>query len=627
MQNSAGPRRTRCRNSQRFFLSPIAADESAQASTIYEVWPQLAAPTGGRLADRDDIIAHATAGTLPELFVERLRRRRADELGKKFRETLTQLHNQGTIDVLEPARLIESSPINRHEFFTVMHVYTDLIPTLVAEVPAMLAAVKALGARGGDDLASGMPNGAYRTWAEQGDRARATLGAIDPQSPDDSAYVFLGLQALAKSNPDDALARAIAFLESEASPARSAAAKAIGTFALPSPQARLDAADALATAITIADDSNLGHILTAVCEIARFYPDTTDQAVALIVASIGRVAEQAIHEVSLEMMFHGEALPPVIVAGLTAILLRTPIGNQATINNIDAAAGKLIDHKRLDEALALITPLISAHGELTSLEMLDRFSYALLQLTPRELAQVMIGWLLSCDLNLGAAVMALVGDHHGDAPLVVEADGAALGIDDRDLILLAQSAVGYLFIHPITATSLVLGLLRGASDKATKAIADILFDPLLINFSGDLGDWLTELAKDTANPARPIIADLLARLGTYVERLRQAGRIKELRPSERERLIENNRQHESMRQAHEQAEKKSIFMGIVSRSVLLYGNRSISFFTDLDGKKQRSEMKLHSFSHRTESPRLDTLEPFDLDYTLRVFRAMSKARP
>ena len=134
-----------------------------------------AAAGGGRLRDRDDIIAAANTGGLPELFVERLRRHRTDELGKAFRATLTKLHNDGTIDVLEPARQIATSPIDQHDFFTVMHVYTELIPTLDASVTDMLAAVKALSNRAGEDLASGMPNGAYRSWAEQGDRACDTL--------------------------------------------------------------------------------------------------------------------------------------------------------------------------------------------------------------------------------------------------------------------------------------------------------------------------------------------------------------------------------------------------------------------------------------------------------------------
>lgn len=579
------------------------------------------------MADKDDIITHYSAGTLLELFVERTRRHRSDDIGKAFRSTLTKLHNDGAIDVLEPARAISSSSIDQHDFFTVMLVYCDLIPALEAEVPVMLTAVKALVARAGNDGASGMPNGAYRTWAEQGDRAQATLAAIDARDPEDAAYLFLGLQALAKNAPDDALTEAIAYLAGPAAPARSAAAKAIGTIALATAEARSRAADALTAASANADDNGLGHILTAICEMARAHPDMEASAVALIDAATPQVSDQAIHQLSLELMFHGEELSTAIVAGLTTIMHKVAIGNRGTIDNIDAAGGKLVRHGRLDEALALISPLIAAHDELVSLEALDGFSNAVLQLAPDQLAGVMIGWLLSLDPNLGQATMSLVGDHHGDAPLVLEVDGATLGLSDADMILLAHRAIGYLFIHAITAASLVLGLIRGGAEAPRQAMADILFDPLLINYSGELADWLRERAKNASDPAQPAMAELLTRLEAYIEGLRKAGRIKELRPSERERLIENHRQHESMRQAHKQAEKKSVFMSIVSRSVMLYGNRSISYFEGPDGKKQRNEMKLHSISHSFEAPRLDILEPFDLDYTLRVFRAMRVAKP
>lgn len=150
-----------------------------------------------------------------------------------------------------------------------MHVYTDLIPGLETEVPAMLAAVKGLTGRAGDDMASGMPNGAFPTWAEQRDRARATLVAIDPANPEDSPYLYLALQALAKHDPTDSLTRAVAYLEGTDGSARWAAAKAIGTLALVTPEARNMAAVALAAAAPKADDNDLGHILTAISEISR----------------------------------------------------------------------------------------------------------------------------------------------------------------------------------------------------------------------------------------------------------------------------------------------------------------------------------------------------------------------
>lgn len=322
------------------------------------------------MSDRNDIIAAANAGTLPELFVERLRRHRTDELGKAVRATLAKLHNDGTIDVLEPARQIATSPINQHDFFTVMHVYSELIPALDASVPDMLAAVKALSTRAGEDLASGMANGGYRTWAEQGGRARDTFETIKPEDGDDSAYVFLALQALAKTEPDAALDRAILYVGGNAGPAQSAAAKAIGTFDLTDPDRRTRATHALAAHAASADDNSLGHILAAICEIAKAHPDTHTKAAALIDANIERTGDHAIHQLSLELMFHADELPPAIVKPLTAIMHRVPIGNRGTIRDIGAAAGNrallspIGDWQAIDIGLAftLLACRPGAHG-------------------------------------------------------------------------------------------------------------------------------------------------------------------------------------------------------------------------------------------------------------------------
>src|SRR3546814_17321913 len=81
---------------------------------------------------------------------------------------------------------------------------------------------------------------------------------------------------------------------------------------------------------------------------------------------------------------------------------------------------------------------------------------------------------LSLDPKLGHAARSLVGDYHGDAPLVLEVDGATLGLSDSDMLLLAHRVIGYLFIHAITAASLVLGLIRGAADGPRQVMADIL---------------------------------------------------------------------------------------------------------------------------------------------------------
>ena len=577
------------------------------------------------LSTRDDIIAHHAAGKLLQLFVERISGHRRDEDGKAFLAELVELHNTGVIDVLEPARSIATYPLSTHEFFLVQSVYVDVIPTLQAEVPAMLAAVKALVARAGDDLASGRPNGAFRLWAENSDRARALLALADPGTPDDAAYIYLGLLALSKTEPEVALDRAITLLASRGLAGRLGAAKALGTLPLGTVEARSRSLDSLEAAHRAgADDNLLGHIIAAAVDIVRSVPTEEAKVVKLIDAIAADAGDQSIHHAVSTLMFHADDLAPAIVIPLTRIAHKTRIENIGTLDRLDGAAAQFLSRARVDEALALVVPLLTAHEELSSLEKLDSFAHGLLGLDGERLARIIVTWLLSLNQNLGEAARSLVGNSHRD-PIILEFDADALALPEEGTIVLAHRAIGFLFMYPITAASMILSLVRTASAEGCQLIEEILFEPLLINFSGELANWLKAKAADETDPTLPTIKRLLTRLEDYLEGVRRVGRINELRPSERERLIESHRQQESMRQAHKEAEKRSVFLSIVSRSVILYGIRSISYFQGLDGKKQRNEMKLHSFSHSFEAPRLDIIEPFELDYTLRVFRAMKEA--
>lgn len=489
----------------------------------------------------------------------------------------------------------------------------------------MLAAVKALVKRAGQDLASGWPNDAFRKWAESGDRARIVIASIDPADPEDAAYVFLALVALAKTEPETALNQAVTFLASQHLPAQLGAAKAIGALPLVTAEERMRSLDALKAASKVSTDDNLvGQIIAAAADVSLKAPTEVAAALQLIDELAENAGDHAIHRAVSTLMFDGEKLPTEIIAALTKIAHKIRIENKGTVDHLGNAAAKLLRHDRVDEALALIVPILSEHEELGTFEQLDGLAYGLLQLDRVPLARIIATWLLSLDRNLGEAARNLVGDHHGGA-LVLEFDAAELTLTEDQAIVLAHRAIGYLFLHPITAASIALSLIRVTSEKGWQVIEEILFEPLLINFSGELSDWLKVKATDYTDPAQPSIERLLARLDAYLEGLRRAGVIKELRPSERERMIEGHRRQELMQHAHKESEKKSIFRSIMSRSVLLYGNRSISYFQEPGGKTHRNEMQLQTISHSFEAPRIDIIEPLELNYILRVFRAMRVA--
>ena len=76
-----------------------------------------------------------------------------------------------------------------------------------------------------------------------------------------------------------------------------------------------------------------------------------------------------------------------------------------------------------------------------------------------------------------------------------------------------------------------------------------------------------------------------------------------------------------MSESFKEAEKKSVILSLVSKSVLLYGRKSINYVYGSDGKSNRMEIPLHSHGTEMEIPQLENIDPFGLEYMIRIFRA------
>ena len=142
-------------------------------------------------------------------------------------------------------------------------------------------------------------------------------------------------------------------------------------------------------------------------------------------------------------------------------------------------------------------------------------------------------------------------------------------------IFLCKKAIGYFFIQPVIAASILLAILRDCDDEVATVVSDLLFDPLLINYGGELKDYLESIPE--ADPAaKPVRAALDAR-SQYLSGIRSTGLIRELLPSEHRRQIQRMRLQEQSREIHKQAREQSVFHNLVHRVVLLYGRRSLTY--------------------------------------------------
>jgi hypothetical protein len=87
--------------------------------------------------------------------------------------------------------------------------------------------------------------------------------------------------------------------------------------------------------------------------------------------------------------------------------------------------------------------------------------------------------------------------------------------------------------------------------------------------------------------------------------------------------LEWERHSDAMTEAMRAARKKSIFAQIATESLMLYGDRSVSWVSFADETPKRMETELASFGTSFEMPRIDIVDPIGLQLMLLNFRAES----
>ena len=173
-------------------------------------------------------------------------------------------------------------------------------------------------------------------------------------------------------------------------------------------------------------------------------------------------------------------------------------------------------------------------------------------------------------------------------------------------------------MRPIAAASFILSIYETASINTRIELEDVLYDPLLLSYPGDLKLFFQSLINSglQVNPCK----QLLDKLQKYQDDLEKVSGVKELMaPRENVRAYWKDFS-KRMQDAHDEASKSSFIQLIATTKKLLYGNSSIYYMNQGGGEQIRQEMQMQRISHATEMPMLNVLDPELLDYKLRVYR-------
>lgn len=579
------------------------------------------------MIESEEIVSHAANGTLHRLILEKCERGHdADDAA--FVNLAVDLHNSGDVNLLTNLTADALEESKGFQFFTLQQFYCAAIPRLASDVKPLMLVISALVEAGGEDLMAYQPNSAYRDWcAADDDRPVEALSLIEAGDAEARDYLSLTLEAGARRDLRAYMTRAKAYVR-ETPQLRLGALTAL---------ARIDCSKAVDLSIEAmallselvaaeADDLLRTHVLAATVGLHSRAPKRLHKkALALLAASTELRGENVLHRCAMVLSHEWKQLSDEMVEVLLLALQDVKPTNLGTINTLDVGLSHLIKAGKCVRVSEFLEAVFQAHPVALSFKQFKVAGRALTT-SSRALAEdLTVRWFMSGNQALAENISSLI-EEAGREPAIFEIDVQPYMLSDDEAMFLARKAVGWFFFHPITAASLIICILRSVKGEIAEAIGTLLFDPLLLNYSGELRDHLATRTKGPRDSAKPHIRHALAKLDAYLDDLRSVGFLAELKPSERERLIEHKQQSERMRQIGKQAEQSSVLLSMVSKSIILHGNGSVGYRRGADGQLHRHAMKLGGFSTSWEAPRLTAIDPFGIDMQLRQFRAERFAR-
>lgn len=537
---------------------------------------------------------------------------------KVLKDVLSQLHNAGDINLVEIIRGIEKSA-NGHDFFTILHAFENVLPSLDASVEDTLRCLLHLTQQAGRDLAiSGIYEAFEHFCSAESHRPSDSIKFILTQSELSAYAPFLSSSILAYGS--DRVTNAIQttknLIANKNEMVRSQAYFTLGRLKVDDTQANIIWELLSVSASGEQESDCCASLLRAIISFGDTFPSYWPQIEDFLLTFVEGAPPEVLYEISHIVAFQRINLPEGVLELLIKQLAKISPEHKGIIDNIDHLLVNLVEKGASPLALKLLESILTVG---VKFPQLDYFSRELRNKHRELLNHIVTKWFLSGDSTLCHGLSDLLHDVTGK-DIELEADMALLG-DEVEQIFVSHKAVGWLFTRPVAATSFILSIYETALITTRKELEQILYDPLLLSYPGDLKRFF-QSCIDNGFQVHPYDR-LLEKLQAYHSDIEKVSGLKELTAPRENVNAYWKESSKSMQAAYEDASRGSIIDLIATKQTLLYGNSSIYYVHSADGEQVRQEMKMRSFSHSTEMPRLNVLDPESLDYILRVYRCES----
>ncbi|PSW27629.1 hypothetical protein C9J21_21220 [Photobacterium phosphoreum] len=530
---------------------------------------------------------------------------------KNLKEALSELHNSREIDLVKIVQDIKN--FNGHKFYTFLHVFNSVLPLLNESVEKILYCLTHVAQQASGYLAV---DEAFKCFCKvEAHRPIDGIEFIMEQSELSIYAPFLSSSILAYSSDrvDEAIQITKDLIGNDNQIVRSQVYFSLGQLDVSEVQANLIWDLLSSNANNETDDNCRALILKSTLYFGGKHPPYWPQIEEFLLTFIKRTSAEIIYQISDIVAFQRVDIPPTVLHLLIKQLANVSPENNNAVSNINYVLVNLVEKGSSSFAVELLESILNAGVEITDL---GYFTNELLSKRQELLNHIITKWFLSGKLSLCNSISKLLHDVI-DKDIELKAEMTQLNNEVKQ-VFVAHKAIGWLFTRPISVASFILSIYETASPTTHETLEQALYDPMLLSYPGELKRFLQSCINKDFQVH--LCERLLNSLDGYHTDIKKVFELKELMaPSENVRAYWK-KSNKDMQAAYEEASKGSFIREIATTQKLLYGNSSIYYVHKGNGERLRQEMQMQSFSHSTEMPTLNVLDPESLDYILRIYR-------
>ena len=537
--------------------------------------------------------------------------------------SLVELHNSGKIDLVVSLQGISKTTIQNYDFWQLQSLFTQVIPKLETHADVLMEGVSILVEQGGQDMAANQPNAAFREWLKlrPNDTRRLLERAQQAKESPLNLLTFV-LEAGVTQDFQSYFDATINFLSSDHIENRLAAITALSRIHLGEDQVSYQRCieELLSHAADAKNENEIAQTISAILDVHAKHPEAECKNIANTIELASRQPTPELHYLLARVLGHNASRFSIqLQIAIIAALAQANPSLKGVMDQIDFAFSMCLSSETRAAIADCLEALLANQEAPLDFEDLDSFTHKLVNEKSDDLAWLVTHWLR-------------YGSHEARLCLptffrLFTEDGYELSLSldefdftDDELVFLSKKALGYLLLQAATAASILISCLNAtAGDESAEIISDLLFDPLMINFSGQARHTVESAMKKSKGKKKHLKRAINAH-DEYLEGLRNMEKVPELTPSALERRTQAERQRQLFARSFKDAEKYSVFLSLVTKETLLHGSGSINYVRAPDGTLHRSEMHLSSHGTSMEFPRFEAIDPVFLQNIIIRFR-------